>query len=80
MMNITADTDITLENGTLNGTRHVGIVVAIFAPNPVNITFLCRAGGGGMVVAGFGYMPSGGVLSLRPGLQLHSLRGSGEVG
>ena len=54
MMNISADTDITLENGTLNGTRHVGIVVAIFAPNPVNITFLSSTGTGGIVVASFG--------------------------
>lgn len=80
MMNISADTDITLENGTLNGTRHVGIVVAIFAPNPVNITFLSSTGTGGIVVASFGYMPSGGVLPLRPGLNytVYAAPGGGQ--
>ena len=68
MLNFTASTNITLENGTLNGSIPAGVVLAIFLPDPVNVTFDAVAGGGGVVVAGFGYVPSGGSISLIPGV------------
>ena len=68
MLNFSARTNITLENGTLDGSTPAGVVVAIFIPNPVEVTFDAVPSRGGVVVAGFGYVPSGGSLSLVPGV------------
>ncbi|MGA7860538.1 MAG: hypothetical protein WCB19_01605, partial [Thermoplasmata archaeon] len=67
MLNFSSNTNITLENGTLNPSIPAGVVRAIFLPNPVEITFVAVPSSGGVVVAGFGYVPSGGSLSLVPG-------------
>ncbi|MGC2288525.1 MAG: hypothetical protein WA688_01530 [Thermoplasmata archaeon] len=67
MLNFSSNTNITLENGTLNGTTPSGLVVGIFIPDPVDITFTVTAGSGGVVIAGYGFVESGGVVALTPG-------------
>ncbi|MCI4351858.1 MAG: PKD domain-containing protein [Thermoplasmata archaeon] len=68
MMNFSARTNITLENGTLNSTTSAGIVLAVFIPIAVSVTFSSAPSAGGVVVTGLGYVASGRSLLLTPGL------------
>jgi hypothetical protein len=67
MINFSATTNITLENGTLNKSTPAGVVLAIFNPNPVPVTFTPVLGSGGAVVETHGYVRLGGSVNLIPG-------------
>jgi hypothetical protein len=67
MINFSSSTNVTLENGTLNAPKSIGLIFAIFNPIPVSVTFAATGGPGGAVVQGIGYVGSGDSLDLTPG-------------
>ncbi len=68
MIDFRASTNVTLENGTYNASHSAGIIVAVFLPIPIPVTFVSAPLGGGQVlVAATGSLVSGGSVSLYPG-------------